>query len=50
MNKIMKFLSIFLLFCGSFVFFGAIIKKDVYDIALGILALALGILAYKNYK
>ncbi|MGE5627063.1 MAG: hypothetical protein ACM3X7_02975 [Solirubrobacterales bacterium] len=50
MDKVMKYLSIFLIICSFNIFFGAFRTKDLHDFALAILALALGLLAYKNYK
>ena len=50
MDKTMKYLSIFLIICSCYIFFGAFRTKDLHDFALAILALALGLLAFKNYK
>ncbi len=50
MDKLMKYLSIFLILAGSFILIVSITRSDKYDIGFGLLALALGLLAYKNYK
>lgn len=50
-NKFMKYMSVFLIVCGNLIFFTAIIGGgDKSDAILGILALAMGILGFMNYK
>jgi len=49
-NKFMKYMSVFLIVCGNLIFLAAITGHgDKWDAMLGILALAMGILGFKNY-
>jgi len=46
----MKIFSVFLILSGSLISFVSITTSNYRDLMLGLLALALGLLAYKNYK
>ncbi len=50
-NKLMKYMSVFLIVCGNLIFLAAITGHgDKKDAMLGILALAMGVLGFKNYS
>ena len=50
-NKFMKYMSVFLILFGNLIFLVAIIGRvDKSDAMLGILALAMGALGFKNYS
>jgi len=50
-NKFMKYMSVFLILFGNLIFLVAITGRgDKSDAMLGILALAMGILGFKNYN
>jgi hypothetical protein len=47
----MKYMSVFLIVCGNLIFFTALLGTgDKRDAILGILALAMGILGFMNFK
>jgi len=50
-NKFMKYMSVFLIVCGNLIFLAAITgHAGKSDAMLGLLALAMGVLGFKNYS
>jgi hypothetical protein len=50
-NKFMKYMSVFLIVFGNLIFLVAITRSGgKSDAMLGILALAMGVLGFKNYS
>lgn len=50
-NKFMKYMSVFLIVFGNLIFLVAITRSGgKSDAMLGILALAMGVLGFKNYN
>lgn len=50
-NKFMKYMSVFLIICGNLIFLAAITGHgSKSDAMLGLLALAMGVLGFRNYS
>lgn len=50
-NKFMKYMSVFLIICGNLIFLAAITGHGGWrDAMLGLLALAMGVLGFRNYS